>query len=89
MRITFTTYEKYNDESVAELELADAVENCLRRNHITTIGELIKCIEDDALGTMRGVGVSKEKIIKNALFNYELCVSPDPLQFILDCVKVA
>lgn len=89
MTITFSTYEKYNDESIMELGLSEAIEDCLRRNNINTIGDIIDRIKDDNLGDIRGIGVTKQKAIKNALFNYELCVSPDPVQFIMDCRKVA
>ena len=89
MKIIFTTYEDYNENSIAELELNEATENCLRRNNVHLIGDVIRHIELDTLGDLKGLGASKVKAIKNALFNYELCVSPDPAQFILDCVKVA
>ena len=89
MRIMFTTYTEYNNDSISELELSDAIENLLRRNDIFLIGDLIKHIEEDTLGDIKNMGATKLKAIKNALFNFELCVSPDPVQFILDCVRLS
>ena len=89
MQIKFTVYEKYNNESVAELGLPEVIENCLMRNNVKFIGDVVQQIEDDTLGKLRGLGVTKEKAIKNALFNYELNVAPDPIEFILKCEKVA
>ena len=87
MNITFTTYEKYNEEDISELELPEALENLLRRNNIFTIGSVIERIENDTLDDIRNMGVGKQRVIKNALFNYELCVAPDPIEFILNCER--
>ena len=85
MNITFTIYEKYNENSITELELPVAMENLLRRNNIFVVGDLVDRIENDTLGDIKNMGVSKEKQIKNALFNYELCVAPDPIEFLFKC----
>ena len=89
MQITFTVYEDYNDNSVAELELPIGTENLLRKNGAHLIGDVVKLIEEDTLKDIKYMGVTKQKDIKNALFNYELCVSPDPVEFILNCKKIA
>lgn len=85
MNITFTTYENYNDYPITELELPDAIENNLRRGDVLTIGDVIERIENNTLEEIRNLGVSKIKKVKNALFNYELSVAPDPIEFILKC----
>ena len=89
MQITFTVYEDYNDNSVAELELPIGTENLLRKNGAHLIGDVVKLIEEDTLKDIKYMGVTKQKDIKNALFNYELYVSPDPVEFILNCKKIA
>lgn len=85
MNITFMTYEDYNDESIAELELGEAMENTLRRNGVFLIGDVIKHIEENTLAGLKNVGKLKVKEIKNALFNYELSVAPDPIEFLFKC----
>jgi len=87
MQITFTVYENYNENSITELELPVAIENLLRRNDITVIGDLVDRIENDTLGGIKHLGAAKEKQIKNALFNYELCVAPDPIEFLFKCKR--
>ena len=87
MRITFTIYENYNDNSITELELPVAMENLLRRNGIILIGDLVEKIENDTLGKIKNMGIAKERQVKNALFNYELCVAPDPIEFLLKCKR--
>ena len=89
MRIMFTTYTEHNDRSISELELTDAIENLLRRNDIKYIGDVIERIENDTLGSVKNMGATKLNAIKNALFNYELCASPDPAQFLLDIVRLS
>ena len=89
MQITFTVYEDYNDNSVAELELPIGTENLLRKNGAHLIGDVVKLIEEDTLKDIKYMGATKQKDIKNALFNYELYVSPDPVKFIMNCKKVA
>ena len=87
MNITFTVYEQHNENSISELELPVAMENLLRRNNILLIGDLVERIEDDTLGKIKNMGVAKERQVKNALFNYELCVAPDPIEFLLKCKR--
>ena len=87
MQITFTVYENYNDNSITELELPVAMENLLRRNGIVLIGDLVERIENNTLGKIKNMGVAKEKQVKNALFNYELYVAPDPIEFLLKCKR--
>jgi len=89
MTVTIITYENLNDNSIAELELPTAVENLLRRNSVATVGDLIERIEEDTLEKLKGLGAEKTHIIKNALFNYELCNASDPIQYLLKCGKVA
>ena len=89
MQITFMVNEYYNDESIAELDLSETIENCLRRNGVYFVGDVVKHIENDTLGKLKGLGVTKERAIKNALFNFELCVSGDPIEFIMNCERVA
>lgn len=88
MNITFTVYEKYNDASIAELELTDALEGILRKNDIHTVGDVVRHIEEGTLIGLNNFGVTKEKKVKNALFNFELYVSPNPVDFLMNC-KVA
>ena len=89
MKISFTIYEKHNDESIAELRLPESLEGLLRRNNVILIGDLIDRIEHCTLEDIKNMGDAKIKTIKNALFNYELCVAPDPIEFILKCKKIA
>ena len=87
MNITFTVYEKYNENSITELELPVAIENLLRRNNIFIVGDLVDRIENNTLSDIKNMGVAKERQIKNALFNYELCVAPDPIEFLFKCKR--
>lgn len=89
MRISFVAYDRLNNNSVDELELKESIRNCLRRNGIYDIGDLVKAIDKDSLKKVRGLGVKMERQIKNALFNYELCNAADPIDFIMSCSKIA
>jgi len=89
MDIRFTVYEKYNDMSIAELELPETLETNLRKNNVHTIGDVVRHIEDDSLIHLSNFGITKERKVKNALFNFELCMAPDPIDFIMSCEKVA
>ena len=89
MKISFITYERLNCNSVDELDLKESIKNCLRRNRIYYIGDLIDAIKWDRLNKIRGLGVKMEREIKNALFNYELCNSRDVISFITSCEKLA
>ena len=89
MKVSFVTYEKLNMNSVDELELKESIRNCLRRNNIYYIGDLIDAINNDKLKDIRGLGTKMEKLIKNSLFNYELCHATDVVDFICSCKKLA
>ena len=55
-------------KSIEELELTVRSENCLRAEHILTIGQLVTKTEND-LATIPNLGSKSRKDIKEALFN--------------------
>ena len=89
MKITFMTYEEHNNDDISELGLPDAIERFMKKNGMFYVGDLIDKIESGTFSSIRNMGAVKEKKIKNALFNYELCVAPDPIEFLFKCERIA